>query len=315
MPESFSDVWRRVRLHVPAAPTFLVREWVNIAWRPLSRMRHWSFLYGELRLTINAAIALSAVNVTTGSATVTSAGLFTPAMAGRQFRVKFYPWYTVQTFTDVNTLQLDIPYGESSAVGSTATIFDGYFTAPVDFESFRIIADPYNQRRIAFWISADQLNMLDPTRQGSDTGPRLLAQRPPSTYLPTLGQPQYEYWPRPTVARSYPAFYNKLATRLDDTTVFSGVLSQAADVLVAGALWQAALWPGTPDQRNPYFDGAIATSKRQEFLAGVQQLSLRDDDQHPDDLATIHWERWPLADLAYNDQALRATDATVADLY
>jgi hypothetical protein len=312
--ETFGDVWRRVRLHVPAAPTFLVREWVNAAWKPLGRMRHWSFLYGELRLTIAAARTLAAVTVTNGSPTVTSAGLFLPADAGRQFRVANYPTYTIQTVTNVNSVDLDIAYGESTA-SAAATIYDGYATMPADFESFRIIADPYNQRRLAFWISADQLNILDPTRQGSDTGPRLLAQRPPSTYTPTLGRVQYEYWPKPTADRSYPAFYNKMAARLDDTTTFSGVMAEAADVLVMGALAQAALWPGTPDLSNPYFRPGIYQEKQAEFLQGVQQLSLRDDDQHPDDLATVHWERWPLADLAYNDQALRATDATVADLY
>lgn len=314
MAETFGDVWRRVRLHVPAAPTFLVREWVNAAWKPLGRMRHWGFLYGELRLTIAASRSVASVTATNGSPTVTSAGLFLAADAGRQFRIANFPAYTIQTFTNVNSIDLDIPFGEASTV-ATGLIYDGYATMPADFESFRIIADPYNQRRLAFWISADQLNILDPTRQGSDSGPRLLAQRPPSTYLPTLGRVQYEYWPRPTAARSYPAFYNKMAARLDDTTIFSGVLAEAADVLVAGALAQAALWPGTTDKPNPYFNAGLAREKQGEFLTGVQQLSLRDDDQHPDDLATVHWERWPLADLAYNDQALRATDATVADLY
>jgi hypothetical protein len=314
MPETFGDCWRRVRLHVPAAPTFLVREWVNAAWKPLGRMRHWSFLYGELRLTIAVARSVASVTLTNGSTTATSAGLFLAADAGRQFRVSNFPAYTIQTFNNVNSIDLDVPFGETSVV-ATATIYDGYATMPTDFESFRLIADPYNQRRLAFWITADQLNILDPTRQGSDSGPRLLAQRPPSTYLPTIGQTQYEYWPRPTAARSYPAFYNKLAARLDDTVTFSGVMAEAADVLVAGALAQAALWPGTPDRPNPYFNATLAREKKNEFLTGVQQLSLRDDDQHPDDLATVHWERWPLADLAYNDQALRATDATVADLY
>lgn len=313
MAETFGDVWRRVRLHVPAAPTFLVREWVNAAWKPLGRMRHWGFLYGELRLTIAASRSV-AVTVTNGSVNVTSAGLFLAADAGRQFRIANFPTYTIQTFNNANSIDLDTAYGESSAVADVL-IYDGYATMPADFESFRLIADPYNQRRLAFWISADQLNILDPTRQGSDSGPRLLAQRPPSTYLPTIGRVQYEYWPRPTAARSYPAFYNKMAARLDDTTTFSGVMAEAADVLVAGALSQAALWPGTPDKPNPYFNAGLAREKQGEFLTGVQQLSLRDDDQHPDDMATVHWEHWPLADLAYNDQALRATDATVADLY
>lgn len=314
--ETYSDVWRRVRLHVPAAPTFLVREWVQHAWKAVARSRHWAFLRGEGRLTLAAARTLGSVTVTSGSPTVTSAGLFLAADAGRQFRIASptVQVYTVQTFTDVNTLQLDAAYGDASGVVG-ATIYDGFAVMPLGFESFRLIADPYNERRLAFWITEDQLNILDPNRMASDTGPRLLATRAPSRYTPTLGQPCYEYWPRPTAARSYPYLYNQQASRLLDSTTFTGVLADAADVLVDGALAEAARWPGTGVIKNPYFDTGIARDKKIDFSTGIQKLSLRDDDQYPDDLAKVHWERWPLADLAYNDQALRATDASVADLY
>lgn len=314
MPQTFGDVWRTVRLYVPSAPTFLVREWVNAAWKALGRQRSWAFLQDELRLTIAASRALSAVTVTTGSTTVTSAGLFLAADAGRQLSVKTLPVYTIQAFTDANTVTIDPAYGEDSGVVA-ATVLDAYAVMPADFGSFRIIADPYNQRRLAFWITQDQLNILDPTRQASDSGPRCLSAAPPSRYPGTLGQARYEYWPRPTAARSYPALYNKQAVAMDDTTVFTGVLAEAADVLIAGVLAAAALWPGLRDHPNPYFNTALARLKQTEFLEGIQRLSLRDDELAPDDLATVHWERWPLADLAYNDQALRATDATVSDLF
>lgn len=316
MADTFGDCWRRVRLYVPAAPTFLVREWVNVSWKRLAKLRHWTFLRGELRLTIGAARTLAAVTVTQGSSTITSAGLFLAGDAGRQFRVGSTPIYTVQTFTDVNTLVLDQPYGEDTSAIARGTIFDGYATMPADFESFRLIVDPYNQRRLAWWVTEDQLNILDPTSQISDNGPRaLVARGGGSTYLPTLGRVQYSYWPRPTAARSYPAIYNKQAARINDTTVFSGVLADGADVIIDGALAEAALWPGTTDLPNPYFSVNTAREKKAAFLDGVQHLSLRDDDQAPDDLATVHWERWPLADLAYNDLALRASDASVGDLY
>jgi hypothetical protein len=314
MADSYSDVWRRVKIYVSDAPTFLVREWVDAAWHQLTRRRHWGFLRADLRLTIAAARSLAAVVVTSGSATVTSAGLFLPADAGRQIRTRFYPVYTIQTVVDANTITLDTAYGEETAT-PTATIYDGYAVMPADFGSFRLIADPYNQRRLAYWIDEDQLNLLDPTRQASDTGPRLLAACSPSPVTATLGRLRYEYWPRPTAARSYPAIYNKQAARLTDQTIFTGVLADAADVLIEGTLALAAQWPGTPDRRNPYFDLALAREKRDEFNLGVQRLALRDDEQYPDDYTKVHWERWPLADLAYNDQALRATDATVADLY
>lgn len=315
MPEDFSYCWRIVRLHASAAPAFLVREWVSNAWKKLARARHWSFLRGELRLTIDAARAVSPVTVTRGSATVTSAGLFLAADAGRQFRVASFPSYTILARPDANTLTLDVPYGEDSSLVAVAEIFDGYATLPADFESFRIVADPYNQRRIAYWITEDQINVLDPTRINADTGPRALVISTPSPVAATLGQIRYEYWPRPTAARSYPARYNKQASRLTDLSVFSGVLADGADVLVKGALAEAARWPGTQDQPNPYFNVNLARELSADFLSQVQALSLRDDDQAPDDLATVHWERWPLGDLAYNDHSLRSSDADVNDYF
>jgi hypothetical protein len=314
--QTFGDCWRRVRLYVPAAPTFLCREWVNVSYKRMAKARHWSFLRGELRLTINAARAIPVCTVTRGSPTVTSAGLFLAGDAGRQFRVGSAPLYTVQTFTDVNTLQLDIPYGEASSAIAVASIFDGYVTMPQDFESFRLIADPSSQRRLAWWITEDQVNVLDPTWSVSDSGARcLVARGGGSTYTPTLGMVQYQFWPRPTAARSYPAIYNKQAALLDDTSILRGVLSDQIEVLVDGALAEAALWPGTQDLPNRYFNPVVAKEKKLAFLDGVQHLSLRDDDQAPDDLATVDWSHWPLADLAFNDVSLRSTDATVGDYF
>ncbi len=265
-------------------------------------------------MTINPSRTLASATATTGSAIVTSAGLFLAADVGRQIQWTTFPSYTIISFQSANSVTIDLPYGEASTA-AIATILDAYATMPLGFESFRLIADPYNERRLAFWITPDQLNILDPTRQASDTGPRCLSECSPSPVPATLGQMRYEYWPRPTAARSYPAYYNIQAASLTDTSAFSGVLGDGAEVVIDGVLAQAAGWPGTPDRPNPYFNLGLAKVKQAEYVSGMQKLSLRDDEQHPDDLATVHWERWPLADLAYNDQALRATDATVADLY
>jgi len=313
MAQTYGDAWRRVRLTAPAVPTFLAREWVNVAWKRLARLRHFTFLRGELRLSISAARAV-ACTLTQGSTTVSSAGLFIAGDAGRQLRVSGLPIYTIQTFTSVNAIQLDQPYTEPSAA-TTATIFDGLATLPADFESFRLIADPSTQRRLAFWITEDQINVLDPAWTASDSPRCLIARGGGSTYTPTLGQVQYTYWPRPTSARVYPAIYNKQAAALADGFTFHGVLADAVEVLVDGALAEAALWPGTRDLPNVYFNPVVAQEKRRAFLDGVQHLALRDDEQAPDDLATVHWERWPLADLLMNDHSLRASDATVADLW
>jgi len=314
MPDTYADVWRIVKLHCPAAPTFLVREWVNDAWKTLTRMRPTAnFLRTSAAITIQAARTVTAT-YTINSPTVTSVGEFVAGDVGRQFRVSTFPWYTIIAFTDANTVTLDRNYGEDSG-SSTASIYDGVFVVPVDFGQFDIIADPYNQRRLAFWISQDQINLLDPTRQSGDTGPRLLATAAPSQVPATLGRMTYEYWPRPTAARSYPYYYFKQAQNLAETFAFSGALAEAGNVLQTGALAQAANWPGTGDKPNPYFNAGLAARLKKEFEDGVQLVSLRDDDMQGSDYLRVNWDRWPLADLAYNDESLRSTDATIADLY
>lgn len=309
MAATFGDCWRRVRLYVPDAPTFLVREWVNDAYKKLTRGRSWAFLRGELDLIIQAQRSLASVAVTQSSTTVTSAGLFLAADAGRQFRVNNLSIYTVQTFTDANTIVLDRAYADADNATAAATIYDGYAVLPADFSSFRLIADPYNHRRLPFWITEDELNIVDPGRTNSDSGPRCLVAASPSTYTPTLGQLRYEYWPKPTSARAYPALYNKQAANLDDTSVLHGVLADGEDAIVKGALHHAARWPGTQDKPNPYFNLGLSDRLQTEFDLETQKLALKDDTQYPEDLQAVHWERWPLAELAYDDHALRASDA------
>lgn len=304
-----------MRLHVPSAPVFLVREWVNEAWKGACAARRWSFLRGETTLSLAAQRAITACTVTQGSATVTSAGLFLATDAGRQFYLTGTRIYTVVSVTPPNSLTLDRTYTEPDDSDTAATIGDVYATLPADFASFRVIADPYTQRRLAYWITEDQLNVLDPARTVSDSGPRVLAAKHPSVYPSTLGRVQYEYWPRPTAVRSYPVRYNTQASVLTDTSTLTGVLADAAEVLICGALARAAEWPGTPDLKNPYFNLALADRKQREFAGLVQQLSLRDDDQAPDDLASVRWDRWPLTELAFNDTALRASDAAGGDFY
>lgn len=317
MAATFSDCWRDVRLRCGAAPVFLCRAWVNESYKQLTRLRSWAFLRGEIDLVTKAARTLQTVVATTGSPQVLSTGEFLPADAGRQISIGSprIPVYTILSVSDANTLTLDRPWSSPSLGPTPALIADCYFTAPKDFGSFRIIADPYYQRRLAFWITEDQLNILDPVRQASDSGPRALAANAFSTFPATLGQVRYEYWPRPTAAKAFPAIYNRQARELTDTDVLTGVMADGQDALVKGALWQAAEWPGTTDLPNPYFNLALADRKQREFLDAVQHLALKDDAHYFDDMNTVHWERWPLADLAFNDHSLRASDASVVDLY
>jgi hypothetical protein len=157
--------------------------------------------------------------------------------------------------------------------GETTFVSDGsspYLICPPDFGSFKVVVDPGRQVRLCTTHSLDDLAARDPL---------------------TRGQARYRYYPSGSPS-TLSAIYHRQGDRLDDTDIFTGVLADGGEVLIAGALAHAAGWPGTPDKPNPYFNATLAESKTREFALGVQMLSLRDDEQYPDDL----WDSWPEAD-------------------
>jgi hypothetical protein len=180
-------------------------------------------------------------------------------------------------------------------------------TMPVDFGSLVVVVDPDRQVQIPFWLSQQELTCKDPTH--ATTGPpRALVATTPSTDPLTLGQIRYEVYPS-GVATTFTAVYNRQGARLDDTSVFTGVLADGGEVVTCGALMQAALWPGTGDKPNPYFNATLAQAKTQEFKYGVQMLSLRDDEQTPDD----YWAGWPTCTCGCENPLSASADARATD--
>lgn len=166
---------------------------------------------------------------------------------------------------------------------------DGTTTVPADFASFKIVVDEARQQRLSTWHRLDELVCTDPALTA--TGPTTaLVATTPSTDPATLGRARYLWYPQGSTTALTSIYYRQLP-RLTDGQTFAGVLADGAEVLVAGALAQAALWPGTGEKPNPYFNATLAAAKAQEFAHGIQLLSLRDDEQYPDDL----WDSWPVA--------------------
>lgn len=315
MPYTFADCYRTVRLHAPVAPLFLCRTWVNTAWESLASRRSWSFLRGELTLSIRAA-RTPVVSVAQGDILVSSTGAFVADDAGRQFRIGAGPIYTIQTVIDANSVQLDRAYTEASVAATDATIADLYATMPADFGRFEVVVDRSRRRPIPFWLSSAQLALADADRSQTDSSPRGLVAATPSTYGPTLGRIRYEYYPAVHTAQTLQAVYHKQADQLVDTDLFTGVLADGGKVLITGALAQAAAWPGTAQLKNPYFNLQLAQLKQQEFEWGVQRLALKDDNHYRNDLEyASDGEGSPSANLSGGDATLRASDATLAAYY
>jgi len=179
-----------------------------------------------------------------------------------------------------------------------------YVVMPPDFAMFEYVVNPTLRRKISFTHSLDELTKVDPGFIAMGPPGALIAVSP-STDPATLGQAQYQYYPM-GYAQLQGMYYSNPG-RLTDTFTLPLQMADGAEVLVAGALAHAALWPGTGEKPNPYFNAGLAQTKTEEFKLGVQMLSLRDDEIYPDDLWDNHW---PYADcglLGLNPD-IRATD-------
>jgi hypothetical protein len=182
--------------------------------------------------------------------------------------------------------------------GDTAIIL------PPDFASFKVVVDQVRQVRLPFTTTIEELLTADPALSATGAPNALVATSPSPDPL-TLGQARYRLYPAPASPVTLTAVYHRQGGRLTDADAFAGVLADGAEVLVAGALAQAALWPGTGEKPSPYFNAGLAQTKTAEFKYGVQMLSLRDDEQYPDDL----WDSWPETCHTAVGADPRATDA------
>ena len=312
MADTFEQSWRLARLHFSNVPALLVRSWVQDAYTRLCEYRGggWSWLRKQASMDTLASRTLT-ITFTQGSAAITSAAGFVASDAGRQLKVSSYPVYTIISVTDPSNATLDLPYADVGGALSS-TILNAYFTCPADFKRFLAIADPYNQRALPFWATQDQMLVGDPSRTISDTGPRWLVSASYSTAVATLGLVRYEYHPYPTSERHFPYLYYRKAERFADTDTLPGVISNRADLLILGAQLQAAEWPGTTEQKNPYYSLGLAQRLDARWMIDLQQASLDDDTQYPEDLLTVNWARRYYT-LSEPTSVLRASDATVYD--
>lgn len=318
MAETFRDLWQITALHAPTAPIPLVQHWCQNAYEDLCGRRHWSFLRvdGFINTLASRTVTVSFVQ---GDTAITSAALFVATDAGRQIRLGNggvgNPVYTIDTVTDASNAVLTQAYQDVDVAAATATISDIYLIMPADFRSFNVVRDPTIQRPIAWWISKDRLDLFDPGRIASDTRFRVLVAAALSRATATNGRYTYEAWPYPTAAGTYIMQYFKKAPKLVDTDSFEGPLSDWTNVLHTMALADAAKWPGTPTQKNPYFSLALAKQLEADAQFSLKQLDLADDDVYLMDLQQVDLAKFGLASISADTTLLRATDATMADYY
>lgn len=298
MADTFGQVWRAVKGHCPLASPMLVQYWVQQAYTHICDRRPWSWLRAEGEFLINASHS-GLVNVTRGSATVSTAGiaagqmLFAASDQDRQFRVGTnQPIYTILAADPVaQTATLDRVYGGSSSlagVGLQATILDAYLTMPSDFQRFIAVLDPANNWQLHLWVTEEELNTWDAQRSSVGT-PWAVVSRRYQTQGTFTGRIQYELWPFSNAQKNYPYYYVRRPESLTDASTLLGPLAVNGNILVTLALAEAAEWPAFEDRRNPYFNLALAQMKRSQADKELNRLEVLDEEIYMTWLETVSW--------------------------
>lgn len=311
---SFSEVWRRVRLYAGNVPAHLAREWVQSVYGDVCGRRHWAWLRAETLLTTRAARALTATLLQGSTAFVAPNADLVDTDVGRQIRVAKQSIYTIDTVEDASNATLTVPYaGVSDTV--SMSIHDRYLVMPEDFRSIHTVTDLQLQRPIAWWISKDRLDLFDPGRIAGDSRFRVLVAGAYAVASAVAGRVAYEAWPAPSAAGTYGLAYFKQSDSLPEDDPLPGVLGTRTDVLVEGALARCAMWPGTPTEKNPYFNPALARLHTDRFDRLTKQLDVLDDDQYLMDLQQVNLAKYGLAAISADTTLMRQSDATMADYY
>lgn len=298
---NFQEMARSLKLWVPSLPITLAEQMVRDRYRRTLERRPWSGLRGENQFLLNASKQDGTVAVTFNSASVVGTGTsFASTDVGRQFKVGTgSPVYTVTAVADTTHLTLDQVVGIATNTSATYVIFDGYVTCPTDFVRFIEVVNPQYGWRLRHWISQDELNSWDPQRTFFGQAYALVDRRF-SSLTATSGQIQYEAWPYASTQQVLRYFYVKRGSDLvnpTDTPIFP----IRSDVIVKGALADAARWPGTAEQPNLMFGRVDAWQTFQgEYEEEMIDLERQDEDIYLTWLQTNPYAGLPFIPLSAN---------------
>lgn len=284
---------RSLLLYVPQLPIPLAEQFIRDRYRRILERKDWAGQRAEAEFLLNNQKIDGTVALTRGVNTVTgTATSFAATDVGRQFKAGGdSPIYTVATWASTTSITLDRVYGGATTTSTTYRIFDGYVTVPSDFLRFVSVVDNEAGFRLRHWITADEIASVDPQRTNFGQ-PYCLADR---MFVNVAGipTPQYEVWPYSTNARNLYYVYLKRPVDLinDSDTPLWPIRS---DAIVAGALADAARWPGTPTEINPYYRRPeLWISYEKEYEDKMIELERRDEDLTLTWLSSNDWASYP----------------------
>jgi len=272
---TYEQLYKGLLLYAPKLPIALAERFVNDAYsRILSVCKHPEAMQ-ESAFHIPAFYQTGTVSVSNGGTTVTGSGTtWTAAMEGRQILFDDQgPFYDILDVVSATEITLGSAYIGSDLSGSTYTIALVYLQCPSDFLQFESVIDTVNNWKLhTNLFTQAQLDMMDARRTYAGT-PWVLARCKPLNPATATEVLRYELWPRANGPFTYPFRYVRkmpLLSANSDRPLFP----VRGDTIIEGALADLALWPGTPDVPNPYYDIGLHREHEKRFIRKMQDTEI-----------------------------------------
>lgn len=292
--DTFLEITRALRLYVPSLPITLAEQFIRDRYRRILDRRDWSGMRREAEFQLNDTKTAGTVAFTRGTTTITGTSTaFASTDIGRQFKAGTgSPVYTITNVVG-QVLTLDRAIGVATATAAAYWIIDAYVTPPEDFLQFVVVANPQLGWRLRFWVTSEELSIMDPQRTFMGQ-PYVLADR----MFTSTGLPQFEAWP---YAGSAQTLYYMYLRRPDDLVDFDDtpIWPIRTDAIVAGALADVARWPGTRETPNPYFARPeYWKAYEMEFEDKMIEIERRDESIFMTQLQNYPYSNLPFAPLS-----------------
>lgn len=169
--DTFTTLWSRVQLRVPAAAPELCQDLIRDAFQQLVERRMWSWLIGSGAFMPPVIAAPGTVTIAAGGAVVTGIGTaFSAALVGKQIVIggaSYFPTYTVVQVGSAASLVLDRPWVGPDQANVTYTLYQCYFAMPDDFQHFYSVTSPANNYRLNHNATQAEIDSYDPQRSQS----------------------------------------------------------------------------------------------------------------------------------------------------
>jgi hypothetical protein len=171
--DTFTTLWNRVQLRVPAAGPDLCQDLIRDKFQQLVERRTWSWLTGVGSFYSPSYANPGTVSVTSGSAVVTGSGTsFTAALLGKQLRVgaiggSSYPTYSIEQRTSSTSLVLDRAWVGPDLSAQAYMLFQCYFPVPEDFQEFYSVTNTTANYRLNHNATQAEFDSYDPQRSQS----------------------------------------------------------------------------------------------------------------------------------------------------